>query len=81
MHGDPTFWILARASGLTAYVLLWAAVMAGLTLRSRAFRSRLRPVAVTDVHRMLTLLALGAIALHGTALCSTASCISRWPRC
>jgi sulfoxide reductase heme-binding subunit YedZ len=68
VHGDPTFWILARAAGLTAYVLLWAAVMAGLTLRSRAFRSRLRPVAVTDVHRVLTLLALGAIGLHGMAL-------------
>jgi sulfoxide reductase heme-binding subunit YedZ len=68
MHEDPTFWILARASGITAYVLLWAVVMAGLTLRSRAFRVRLRPAAVTDVHRILALLALGAIALHGCAL-------------
>ena len=29
MH-DPTFWILARASGLTAYFLLTLSVLAGL---------------------------------------------------
>ena len=29
MKGDPTFWILARASGLLAYALLTASVLAG----------------------------------------------------
>jgi sulfoxide reductase heme-binding subunit YedZ len=64
---DPTFWLLARASGLTAYALLTASVLAGLVLKSRSFRS-LRPAAVTDTHRFLALLGLGAIAVHGVTL-------------
>ena len=39
MKADPTFWLLARASGLTAYALLTASVLAGLVLKSRPFRS------------------------------------------
>jgi sulfoxide reductase heme-binding subunit YedZ len=65
---DPTFWILARAGGLTAYVLLTLAVLAGLVLKSRAFGARLRATAVADTHRTLAFLALGFTALHGVAL-------------
>ena len=67
MRGDPTFWLLARTTGLTAYVLLTASILAGLVLKSRPFRS-LRPAAVTDMHRFLALLGLGAVALHGGSL-------------
>jgi sulfoxide reductase heme-binding subunit YedZ len=67
MKADPTFWLLARASGLTAYALLTASVLAGLVLKSRLFRS-LKPAAVTDTHRFLALLGLGAIGLHGSTL-------------
>ena len=31
MRHDPTFWLLARASGLTAYVMLTLSVLAGLS--------------------------------------------------
>lgn len=68
MKSDPTFWILARASGLTAYALLTAAVVAGLVLKSKPFGRSVRPAAVTDVHRFVTFVALGTIALHGAAL-------------
>ena len=68
MTKDPTFWILARASGLTAYVLLTLSMLAGLVLKSRPFGRAVRTASVTDTHRFLTLLALGAIALHGIAL-------------
>jgi DMSO/TMAO reductase YedYZ heme-binding membrane subunit len=64
---DPTFWLLARAAGLAAYVVLTLSVLAGLTLRSRPF-PRLRPLAVIEVHKTLALAALGALALHGIAL-------------
>ena len=37
---DPTFWLLARASGLTAYVLLTTTALAGLVLKSRPFGER-----------------------------------------
>ena len=68
MKGDPTFWILARSSGLVAYALLTVSVLAGLVLKSRPFGTSLRPAAVTDLHRFLALLGLGAVTAHGLAL-------------
>lgn len=68
MKGDPTFWILARASGFAAYGLLTASVLAGLVLKARPFGTALKPALVTDLHRFLALLAFGALALHGSAL-------------
>jgi sulfoxide reductase heme-binding subunit YedZ len=68
MKNDPTFWLLARASGLTAYGLLTASVLAGLVLKSRPFGRAVRVASVTDVHRLLALLGLGMLALHGVAL-------------
>lgn len=65
---DPTFWILARASGLTAYLLLTLSMLAGLVVKSRPLGARVKAAAMTDTHRFLTLLSLGAIALHGFAL-------------
>jgi sulfoxide reductase heme-binding subunit YedZ len=65
---DPTFWLLARASGLTAYALLTTSVLAGLTVKSRPLGRRVRAAVATDVHRFVSLLALGAIAVHGLTL-------------
>ena len=67
MRHDPTFWILARASGLTAYVMLTLSVLAGLLVKTRPFRA-LKPAAVVDLHRILALLGLGALAGHAAAL-------------
>ena len=67
MKSDPTFWILARASGLTAYVMLTLSVLAGLLVKSRPFRA-LKPAAVVDLHRILAMLGLGALAGHAAAL-------------
>lgn len=68
MTHDPTFWLLARSSGLTAYVLLTLSVLAGLVVKSRPFGRALKTAAVVDVHRFLALLGLGMLALHGIAL-------------
>lgn len=65
---DPTFWILARSAGLTAYVLLTLSVLAGLIVKSKPFGKAVRQPTITDLHRFLALLGLGAIALHGLAL-------------
>jgi methionine sulfoxide reductase heme-binding subunit len=65
---DPTFWLLARASGWTAYALLTASVVAGLVLKSRPFGRALKPASVTDTHRFLALLGLGMLTLHGATL-------------
>ncbi len=68
MKTDPTFWIAARATGLTAYALLTASVLAGLLLKSRPFGSSPKPAAVTDLHRFVAMLAMLAMAAHGAAL-------------
>lgn len=68
MRHDPTFWLLARASGLTAYVLLTLSVLAGLVVKSKPFGRAVRTASVTDVHRFLSLLGLGMLVLHGLAL-------------
>ena len=68
MKTDPTFWLLARAAGITAYVLLTGVVLSGLVLKARMAPSRLRPALVVDVHRTLSTLALGAVALHAASL-------------
>ncbi len=68
MKSDPTFWLLARASGLTAYILVTASVVAGLVLKSRPFGRAIKAHSVTELHRLLALLGLGALALHGVAL-------------
>jgi methionine sulfoxide reductase heme-binding subunit len=65
---DPTFWILARASGLTAYILITASVLAGLVIKSRPFGRAVKAASVVDVHRFLTILALGAVAIHAAAI-------------
>jgi DMSO/TMAO reductase YedYZ heme-binding membrane subunit len=67
MRHDPTFWLLARASGLTAYVMLALSVLAGLLVKSRPFRA-LKPAAVVDLHRTLAMLGMGALAGHAAAL-------------
>lgn len=68
MRSDPTFWLLARATGLTSYVLLTLSVLAGLLVKARPFGMAIKPAHAVDVHRTLALLALVALALHGIAL-------------
>src|SRR4026209_2438736 len=73
MSTDPTFWILARSSGLVAHRFLPPplpprAVLAGLVLKAGPLGRSPKPAAITDAHRFLALLGLGAIALHGIAL-------------
>ncbi|HEX6762914.1 MAG TPA: ferric reductase-like transmembrane domain-containing protein [Gaiellaceae bacterium] len=66
-HHDPTFWLLARSAGLTAYALLTLSVLAGLTLRSRP-SARLRAPLVAELHKTLAVTGLAALGLHGVAL-------------
>ncbi len=68
MKSDPTFWLLARASGLVAYALVTASVLAGLVLKARPFGRSVSPAVIVDVHRFLALLGLGALVLHAAAL-------------
>lgn len=65
---DPTFWFIARAAGLTAFAVLTLSVLAGLVLSGRPFGRAVKPALIAEVHRVLALLGLGALGVHGAAL-------------
>ena len=68
MKVDPTFWLVARSTGITAYVLVTASVLAGLVVKSRPFGRAVKTADAVDLHRALAFLGLGMLALHGVAL-------------
>jgi predicted ferric reductase len=70
---DQTFWFLARASGITAYLLITASMIAGLVVKSRPFGARVKAASALDVHRFITTLALAAIGVHGLAMVADAT--------
>ena len=70
---DQTFWLLARASGFTAYLLITASMIAGLVLKSRPFGAALKAPIALDVHRFITTLALAAVGVHGLTLVADAT--------
>jgi methionine sulfoxide reductase heme-binding subunit len=73
MKSDPTFWILARASGMAAYVLLTASVVAGLVVKSKPFGRAVKAASAVDFHRSLAFLSLLAVGIHGAALIADAT--------
>jgi predicted ferric reductase len=64
---SPTVWYVARASGLVAYLLLSASVVAGALMSGRGELTWPR-FAVEELHRFLTILTGIFIVAHGGAL-------------
>jgi hypothetical protein len=60
-------WDMARAGGLTAYVLLTLSIVLGLTLSIRWQNARWPRLITNDMHRFVTLLTLVFVAVHGLA--------------
>lgn len=71
MTGSPAgpylWWLVSRASGIVALVLVSLTVLLGLAMAARVVRGRRKP-SVLRLHQHLTLVALAAIAGHGLAL-------------
>jgi methionine sulfoxide reductase heme-binding subunit len=61
-------WITARATGLVAYALMTATMLAGLTLAGRARPRWTRPADIFALHRWLSLTTLFVIVAHGLTL-------------
>ncbi len=66
--GDHFFWYLARAAGLSAYLLLFFNVVLGLAVHSRFLDAVMARWRYFDLHQFTGLLAMGFLALHGLAL-------------
>lgn len=58
------YWYLSRAAGITAYLLLFAAVALGIATSTRAGRRVFGQFAVFDLHRFLSIVALGMSLFH-----------------
>jgi methionine sulfoxide reductase heme-binding subunit len=67
---SQTWWYMARAGGITAWALLAASVLWGLTLSTKTFRKQLRPNWMLDLHRFLGGLAVVFTAVHVLAISS-----------
>jgi sulfoxide reductase heme-binding subunit YedZ len=64
MNNTPELWILARSSGIFAYVALTLGVLAGLTLHTRLLGRSVPPAVVTAIHQVLSTVGLVATVLH-----------------
>jgi hypothetical protein len=58
------FWYLSRAAGFTAYLLLFASVALGIATSTRLGRRFMAQNATFDIHRFLSILALGFTVFH-----------------
>jgi sulfoxide reductase heme-binding subunit YedZ len=68
---DPTrvlWWLVSRASGIVAFVLICLTVMIGLAMATKVLRRPSVKRACVRLHEHLALIALAAIVLHGVAL-------------
>ncbi|MFL5732587.1 MAG: hypothetical protein ACJ78Q_05240 [Chloroflexia bacterium] len=66
------YWYLSRASGLTAFVLLWVSMASGLIITNKM--ARIWPGAFTafDLHQFTSLLGLGFMVFHALILLGNA---------
>lgn len=68
MNVEMIPWVVSRSTGLVAFGLLTCAMLAGLLVRTRSPVGSVRGAGMVDLHRHFSLLALVAIAVHGTSL-------------
>ena len=67
LANNQLWWYTARSSGVVAWIMLTASVLAGLALSTRAFGARPRPNWLLDLHRFL---GGAAVVFTGTHLLS-----------
>jgi sulfoxide reductase heme-binding subunit YedZ len=70
-HHDPSkvlWWLVSRASGIVAFVLICLSVMIGLAMATKVLRGPSLKRACVRLHEHLALIALAAITVHGLAL-------------
>lgn len=65
---DHTFWYVARAAGLSAYLMLFLNVVLGLAVNTRIMDALVARWRSFDLHEFTALLAMGLLAIHGLAL-------------
>jgi len=62
------YWYMARSAGIVAYLLLWGSVAGGILVSNKLLNSFVKPAAVYEVHKTLSILALIVGMFHGFIL-------------
>jgi predicted ferric reductase len=62
------YWYLSRASAFVAFILMWASMIFGLLMTSRAAKVWPGGPAAFDLHQFTSLLGLGAALFHAVVL-------------
>jgi predicted ferric reductase len=62
------YWYMARSAGIVAYLLLWGSVAAGIAISNKLLNGLVKPAAVFEVHKTLSILALIVGMFHGFIL-------------
>ncbi|MCG3211681.1 MAG: hypothetical protein FOGNACKC_05327 [Anaerolineae bacterium] len=62
------YWYMARAGGITAYLLLWASTVWGLLLSTKVAPKRVPPSLAYGIHEYLSILTVLFAVLHATVL-------------
>lgn len=65
---SPLIWYLARAAGMTTYVLLWLSVVSGIAMSMRLKLPGIDQALLLPIHRLSTELSLVFLVLHGVSL-------------
>jgi len=65
---ETVYWLLARAGGFVAYILLWVSVVFGLLLTSRTAKMWPGVRRANVIHQHISLLALGYTFFHALVL-------------
>lgn len=66
--GSEAFWYLARAGGITAYILLWLATCWGIMISSKVIRGYLNFANALALHEFLPILGVVFTAVHALTL-------------
>jgi predicted ferric reductase len=64
MNSTQIWWYVTRASGLTAYFLLWLSMVWGFAIPTGFIRPVLENIFTYDFHEHLSLLGLGFVLVH-----------------
>ncbi len=65
---SPGFWFVSRASGIVAYVLLWASTAWGISLSSKGVGGLISAPLAYALHTITSWLVIGFSIVHGLAL-------------
>jgi predicted ferric reductase len=62
------YWYMARSAGIVAYLLLWGSVAGGIMVGNKILNGLVKPAAVYEAHKTLSILALIVGMFHGFIL-------------